>query len=135
MATLNTAALAPASTGYASSAVAPTITAPPVPAQSPTAGAQVRFMSPIIDIDPEAGLALLKVRDTESGEVEFQVPAERAVKEYRALAQDNSPAPTNRDARVETTSAAPAAAQTATVPEPRGTFETKTAKSGSSAAE
>jgi hypothetical protein len=128
MATLSTAAFSPVSTGVSSSAVAPTIVAPQGPAPTPPASAQVRFLSPIIDIDPEAGLAVLKVRDVESGDVQFQLPPERVVKEYTALNQaSGTSAAANRNAPVEqSTGATPAA-------EPRGTFESESSVRSKSA--
>lgn len=51
---------------------------------TPPEAAQIRYVSPVVRLDPEAGLAVLRVRDTSSGDVKMQIPAERVVREYRS---------------------------------------------------
>ena len=85
MATLSATALAPASSGVSSTTVAPSSRPPPETPRGTSGTTQVRYLSPVIEIDAEAGLALLKVRDVENGNVRFQLPPERVVREYKAV--------------------------------------------------
>jgi hypothetical protein len=84
MATLSAAALAPAASGVASTGPAPSVRPPPEPPRETSSVSKVRYLSPVIEIDAEAGLALLQVRDAESGNVRFQLPPERVVREYKS---------------------------------------------------
>ena len=95
MATLSAAALAPASSGQSSTTTAPSSRPPPEPPRESQTAAQVRFLSPVIEIDAEAGLTLLKVRDTENGDVRFQLPPERVVREYKAVEAATARQPAN----------------------------------------
>lgn len=86
MATLSAAALAPVSSRVSSANVAPSPNSTPEPAPKPanSNASQVRYLSPVIEIDAEAGLALLQVRNAENGDVRFQLPPERVVREYKS---------------------------------------------------
>lgn len=52
--------------------------------EAPAATSQIRYISPVVQLDPEAGLAVLRMRDTENGDVRVQIPAEKVVREYRS---------------------------------------------------
>lgn len=95
MATLSAAALAPVSSGVSSANVAPSPKSTPEPAPKPANSnlSQVRYLSPVIEIDAEAGLALLQVRDVENGNVRFQLPPERVVREYKSAEAATNPPP------------------------------------------
>ena len=117
MATLS--ATAPASSGISPTAAAPSSRPPPEPPRAPSGISQVRYLSPVIEIDAEAGLALLQVRDVENGNVRFQLPPERVVREYRSTeAATNPPRETNRDAPPPATAADAAAASSLTSADP-----------------
>lgn len=100
-ATISAAGIAPLSTGSAQPAGGNSLGSGSV-AAAPPESAQIRFISPVVQLDAEAGLAVLRVRDTENGDVKMQIPAERVVREYRssqaaeaerAPAQDTNTAP------------------------------------------
>lgn len=68
----------------------------PEPAATPQANLMQPpgYMTPIIKVEPTVGLALLVVRDANTGEVQAQYPAERVVEEYRhAEAKGAAPKP------------------------------------------
>lgn len=44
----------------------------------------VGFISPVIHVDSQAGVAILQYRDNATGEVTAQIPSETVVKRYRA---------------------------------------------------
>lgn len=44
----------------------------------------VGFISPVIHVDSQAGVAILQYRDNTTGEVTAQIPSETVVKRYRA---------------------------------------------------
>ena len=114
MATLSATALAPASSGVSSTATAPSTRPPPEPQRS-SGIAQVRYLSPVIEIDAEAGLALLQVRDVENGNVRFQLPPERVVREYKSVEAATNPSrETSRDAPPPATAADAAATSSLT---------------------
>lgn len=90
MATLSAAAIAPASSGVSSTTQAPSNRPPPESPRASQSISQVRYLSPVISIDAEAGLALLQVRDVENGNVRFQLPPERVVREYKSVEAANA---------------------------------------------
>lgn len=57
---------------------------PPAPeaSESAQASASPQYSSPVIQVDKTTGLALLLVRDTETGDVQSQYPAKQVVAEY-----------------------------------------------------
>lgn len=95
MATLSAAASAPVSSRVSSANVAPPPKpeAEPAPKPANSNSSQVRYLSPVIEIDAEAGLALLQVRDVENGNVRFQLPPERVVREYKSTEAATNPPP------------------------------------------
>lgn len=117
MATLSAAALAPVSSGGSPANVAPSPKPTPEPAPKPanSNASQVRYLSPVIEIDAEAGLALLQVRDVENGNVRFQLPPERVVREYKSAEAATNPPPAEPrpDSRAEPSREAPPVATAA----------------------
>lgn len=103
-ATISAAGIAPLATGSAQPAGGNSLGSGSV-AEVPPESAQIRFISPVVQLDAEAGLAVLRVRDTESGDVKIQIPAERVVREYRSSGQTAEP----ERAPVEDTNTAPPA--------------------------
>ena len=69
----------------------------PVPEQPPRNDAPVQgFISPVINVDTQSGVAVLQFRDDQSGEVTVQFPSETVVRKYRegeVVAHGNAPAP------------------------------------------
>ena len=120
MAPLSATALAPASSGPPTTNAAPSNRPPSESPRGSPSVAQVRYLSPVIEIDAEAGLALLKVRDVENGNVRFQLPPERVVREYKsveaATAQPaNQSATPNRDGGAPPVTTAAEAATTSSL--------------------
>ncbi len=72
-------------------------------AEVPVGTSQIRYISPVVQLDPEAGLAVLRMRDTESGDVRVQIPAEKVVREYRS--NQAAEAVTERPATAQPTAA------------------------------
>ena len=111
MASLSATALAPAPSGISAAAATPSpARTAPEAARDSQRPAQVRYLSPVIEIDAEAGLALLQVRDVENGNVRFQLPPERVVREYKAVEAATAPAKEPARAPEAPASAAEAAA-------------------------
>lgn len=77
----------------------------PVAEETRSAVAAPAFISPVIRVDNETGLALLVVRDTETGKTMEQYPSRLAVEEYKRHQQEAT-----------TVNKAPPASETATVP-------------------
>jgi hypothetical protein len=70
-------------TSYAP-AVSQTAVAQAESASVPTsAGTQLPYISPIVQYDSDAGMAVLMFRDGESGSVETQYPSKHVVREYQ----------------------------------------------------
>jgi hypothetical protein len=68
------------------SRVAPVVPQPEVqqpPESKPTTKTELGYISPVIRVDNEAGVALLQFRDGQSGEVTNQIPSENVVRMYR----------------------------------------------------
>lgn len=103
-ATISAAGMAPLSQGSAQPAGGNSLGSGSV-VEAPPESAQIRFISPVVQLDAEAGLAVLRVRDTENGDIKIQIPAERVVREYRSTGQ----AAEAERAPVEETNTAPPA--------------------------
>ncbi|MBF0130824.1 MAG: hypothetical protein HQL33_12620 [Alphaproteobacteria bacterium] len=82
-----------------------------------------KFMSPVIRVDASAGLAVLVVRDGDSGDVRAQYPAKKVVEEYRT---HGAPAQPQAQLPQET----PASGQPVQAQDSAGTGEPSSAPSG-----
>jgi hypothetical protein len=110
MAGLSALALAPTSSGGSPTAPASSVKPSLEPRQESAGPAQVRYLSPVISIDPEAGLALLQVRNAESGDVRFQLPPEHVVREYKSTeAATSRPSANKSEPQAQASTAADAA--------------------------
>jgi len=77
---------------------------------------ELRYLSPTLHYDRDAGVAVLVIRDSASGVVENQYPSEKVVREYQLRSGDNNQvAQTNSADAVKTTTGAAQATTNALV--------------------
>ena len=69
------------------SEAAPTSSAQPVAAASQTKTAEL-FVSPVMNVDPGTGIAVLMVRDGATGQELSQTPTKQALQHYARVQQD-----------------------------------------------
>ncbi|HYC02634.1 MAG TPA: hypothetical protein VED40_05035 [Azospirillaceae bacterium] len=104
-----TAALAPGASGPGQrAAAAPGSAASDRPVAGSAPAELPRYLSPVIQVDNVAAMALIQFRDGDTGDVKTQIPSERVVQEYRL----RGPGGSSRDGKAVETGAVPSAAPT-----------------------
>ncbi|MDA8231850.1 MAG: hypothetical protein M0006_10975 [Magnetospirillum sp.] len=50
-----------------------------------------QYLSPVTQIDPQTGVAVLAIRDVQSGKILGESPSRQVIEEYRRLTKDHNP--------------------------------------------